>query len=352
MAGKTLSDLVSDWGGFERLVAQLHETGSVTVEHNVTLPGRSGAPRQIDVLVRHKEGLYEHLIVVECKYRNAPIERLHVDALATTIREVGASRGVIFSTEGFQSGAIDQARHEGISLFRLREPTDVEWGLPGRHVDIWLHIISTALGAFEMPVYPFGLPPTRPLKLDIRLGFPDNISATPIKVADQNDTTLEELVLRLANVTTKLAYKPLRLDFNGSFDGETKRVIRVNFAPEKPMLLLADGHTLIVPRISFRIGLKINQSRLLIDRGEKYGFVLAVEDCVKNLVTTASRSQEEQVTQLADLKPPTEASEAIYQNGSIITVKLKSFEQFSEFDGIEPSGGSEMTMKLSDIEKG
>src|ERR1700730_16684498 len=101
MAGASLSDWVSDWGVFERLVAQLHETGSVTVEHNVTLTGRSGATRQIDVLVRHREGLYEHLIVVECKYRNAPIERLHVDALATTIKEVGASRGVLFSTEGF-----------------------------------------------------------------------------------------------------------------------------------------------------------------------------------------------------------------------------------------------------------
>jgi hypothetical protein len=95
----SIGDLVKDWGGFEKLVAELHETGEVTVEHDAILPGRSGAPRQTDVLIRHKQGLYEHLVVAECKYWNSPVERLHVDALATTVREVGASRGVIFFDE-------------------------------------------------------------------------------------------------------------------------------------------------------------------------------------------------------------------------------------------------------------
>ncbi len=70
-APTTLCEIFTDWDGFEQFVARLHRTGSVTVEHNVTLTGRSGASRQIDVLVRHKEGLYEHLIVVECKYRKS-----------------------------------------------------------------------------------------------------------------------------------------------------------------------------------------------------------------------------------------------------------------------------------------
>lgn len=43
MPAKTLADLVKDWGGFEKLVADLSQTGEVTVEHNVNLTGRSGA---------------------------------------------------------------------------------------------------------------------------------------------------------------------------------------------------------------------------------------------------------------------------------------------------------------------
>jgi Restriction endonuclease len=142
----SIADLVKDWGGFEKLVEKLHETGQVTVERNVFLQGRSGAPRQIDVLVRHKQGLYEHLVVIECKYWNSPVERLHVDALATTIREVGASRGVIFSTKGFQSGAVTQAAHDNIDLFTVRDLTAEEWGLPGRVIDFYLQVIQPSIG--------------------------------------------------------------------------------------------------------------------------------------------------------------------------------------------------------------
>jgi hypothetical protein len=41
------------------------------------------------------------------QYWNSPVERLHIDALTTAIQDVGASRGVLFSTKGFQSGAIE-----------------------------------------------------------------------------------------------------------------------------------------------------------------------------------------------------------------------------------------------------
>ena len=70
-----ITELVTDWGGFEKLVATLHETGEVSVEHNAVLQGRSGAPRQIDVLIRHKQGLYEHLVVA-----NASIGTLQSNA--------------------------------------------------------------------------------------------------------------------------------------------------------------------------------------------------------------------------------------------------------------------------------
>jgi hypothetical protein len=144
-----LNNLISDWGGFEQLVTKLHDTGSVEVQHNVTLVGKSGAPRQIDVLVKHREGLYEHLIIVECKYWKHHVSRLHVDALITAVNDLNASRGVIFSVNGFQEGAITAAKHATIDLFHVRELTDQEWGLPGRVVDFYLQVIQ---GSFGNPV--------------------------------------------------------------------------------------------------------------------------------------------------------------------------------------------------------
>ncbi|WP_162854621.1 restriction endonuclease [Sphingobium estronivorans] len=182
-AATSLSEMFTDWGGFEQFVAELHRTGSVSVEHNVTLIGRSGASRQIDVLVRHKEGLYEHLIVVECKFRKSPIKREQVDAMATTIREVGASRGVIFSTCGFQSGAIREAAHQNISLYVVRPLEDDEWGKPGRHIDLWLHLISISIGNFKVPGSLLaGPPPNGPFALSLDATKEGRSSRTPLKI--------------------------------------------------------------------------------------------------------------------------------------------------------------------------
>jgi hypothetical protein len=163
-----ISELVKDWGGFEKLVAEFHETGEVTVEHNVTLVGRSGAPRQIDVLIHHKQGLYTHLVIAECKYWNSPVERLHIDALATAVQDLGASRGVIFSTKGFQSGAITQAKQSNIDLFIVRNLTAEEWGLPGRVIDFYLHVIQTSIGnpSLDRPLI-LGVPSNEPIALNL-----------------------------------------------------------------------------------------------------------------------------------------------------------------------------------------
>jgi hypothetical protein len=347
MTDRALSDLVADWGGFERLVAQLHETGGVSVEHNVTLPGRSGAPRQIDVLVRHTEGLYEHLIVVECKYRNSPVERIHVDALATTIREVGAARGVIFSTQGFQSGAISQARHDNISLFLLREPTDVEWGLPGRHVDVWLQIISASIGNLKMPMaHPVGFTQGAPLNIDIRLGDPGRTSTTRIKAEGKPEVTLEALLTRMAMQTSKTVYKPVRANFDGAFNGDIRHVIRVNFEPHTPTLLFIDRALLIAPRITFDLGVKVTQSRFQVDRAAPYAFVLAVENCISKVTTTASRLLGNEHTELTPPSEHSQSDEAIFENGSMISVWVSELQPFSEFEGLEPSTGPEVKMTL------
>jgi predicted helicase len=154
-----LRRFVADWGGFEKLVAQLNETGSVTAEHNVTLVGRSGAPRQIDVLARHRNGLYEHLVVIECKYWKDGVSRLHVDALVNAVRELNASRGVIFSVAGFESGAITQAQNDGIDLFKIRELTDEEWGLPGRNVDFYITYMQNSFANISFPcLYTLSMP--------------------------------------------------------------------------------------------------------------------------------------------------------------------------------------------------
>lgn len=358
---KALADLISDWGGFERLVAQLHETGDVKVEHNVMLEGRSGAPRQIDVLLRHTQGLYEHLIVVECKYWKSPVKRLHVDAMATTCKEVGASKGVIFSTKGFQRGAISQAEADNISLFLLREPTPAEWGLPGRHIDIWLHTVSLSIGNISFPGvtarwWGQGSPPE--LKLELSMDDGEWQSQTRISAPGVPEVTLEALLDRIARRAAQVVYRPVRMTLGGKEEGEHRVVIPVSYAPETATQLFSSGMVVIAPKIQFDLGLCINQDHLELDRHDGHAFVLAVENCIDKSVKTALRKISDLHTTVhasrvgpevdAQMGPP----EPVWQNGSLITTWLKSFVDFGAFAGVARSGQSAnakaVTLKLSD----
>lgn len=331
-----LSHLVKDWGGFEQLVAELNKTGEVSVEHNVVLPGRSGAPRQIDVLIRHKQGLYEHLIVAECKFWNKAVDRATVDSMATTVREVGASRGVIFSNNGFQSGAVTQAKADSIDLFLVRDLTNDEWGAPGKIVDIFLHIIAISIGSFTTE-RTFSLPGSQPKNghLDIRLGNAETNSKTPITWPGRSFTTLEEGIEHAARDAAQKVYQPAPFSVDGTFEATLRARVSVNVAPPKPIIARINGGTIFIPSATIQIGICINQSRMIVDRAKNLAFALAVEDCVRNTVTAAARSIGAETTLLNQLTaPPTSNSEEPLKNGSILSVWVVGFQNFEEFAGL------------------
>lgn len=333
-----LSDLVQDWGGFEQLVAKLHETGDVSVEHNATIIGRSGASRQIDVLVTHRQGLYEHKVIVECKYRNQAIERLHVDALVTTVREVGANKGVIFSTQGFQSGAISEAKHQGIELYKIREPTDEEWGLPGRHLDLWLHVIGKSVGnVAAQQGYVIGPPMEKPPSIGLNFGRDDTNGVSII--ADGRDVkTFEQLITQLSQSCARDIFSPTRVQFeDGGFKGKIKFLVNANYEPKIPLKVLLPPHIIMVPKVTFQVGVEILQSRIQFDRAAGNLFVLAVEDCIRKQVTAAIRKDHQDVTILTPLQTSKSSDvEQPFINGSIARVWVKGFQEFSGFADLTP----------------
>ena len=126
---------------------------------------------------------------------------MHVDALATTIREIGASRGVIFSTKGFQSGARAQAIHDNIDLYAVRSLTEEEWGLPGKLIDFYIQFIQPSIGNIKLHKTVAFLPPgaaVGPLNLNLVYGEEGPISSTPLLNAEEHDTLLETRLLKAA----------------------------------------------------------------------------------------------------------------------------------------------------------
>ena len=268
-----IADLVNDWGGFERLVADLHDTGEVTVERNVTLTGQSGAPRQIDVLIRHKQGLYEHLVVAECKYWNSPVERQDVNALGATVTDVGASRGVIFTTKGFQSGAVAQAKHDHIELFVVRDLSDVEWGLPGRVVDLFLQIVQMGVGHIQTyDTYKIGNPfNATQVTFNLEFGLDGPISCTPTLKRDGSPggDPMEQHILQCAKQALTKSLGEVHM-FNGGEECTRYVLAPINVLPDVPFKIPLNGELFVIPRMTFDLGIKFVQSRITVDRAKRY----------------------------------------------------------------------------------
>ena len=114
-----------DGKDFERFVAEtLRDLGAGLTDCRLgeqeVVRAADGSYR-IDVTVRFKALDAAFLVLIECKDHSRPVEREDVQILADKKRAAGAHKAMLFSTNGFQSGAIDYAAHHGIALIRVLE---------------------------------------------------------------------------------------------------------------------------------------------------------------------------------------------------------------------------------------
>ena len=91
------------------------------VIHRKKLSG-SGGDYEFDAVVEFTILCGAQLtILVECKQCSRPIEREVINALDARMRDVEANKAMVFSTSGFQSGAIKYATSKKIALLTVVE---------------------------------------------------------------------------------------------------------------------------------------------------------------------------------------------------------------------------------------
>lgn len=73
----------------------------------------------LDVVARFEALGAEFVVLVECKHQGRKVERHEVQVLNAKVQSLGAHKGMLFSTAGFQSGAIEYAGAHGIALAHL-----------------------------------------------------------------------------------------------------------------------------------------------------------------------------------------------------------------------------------------
>lgn len=369
-----LKDIVSDWNGFEEFVKEIHVGDDVVVERDVTLTGQSGAPRQIDVYLTHSKGPYKYSTLIECKHWKNKVKRQQVENLYASMEDLGASKGVIFTTSGYQSGAEIYAKAKNIDIYVIRDLSPNEWGKPGRLIEFYIQISSKSILSIDcqdtMVAKQVGLDQEYNQNLSLNFGAKDN-TLQEIRTKNQN-TGKQELIFAVENqIVSSHKEKGLTLEEylekaashgqksldNKSFlinSGEDcTRYFQVSvempFKDKGEMLMvISNGQLVYIPKIIMKVGVKIHQFKFTHDRGSNLLYALAVEDCIGSNAFAVSKGKDCDKTNWSPLvKDKFKQIDEVLVNGSIMKVTTSGF-----FDPLEMDGLKEVDIKEQPINNG
>lgn len=103
------------WYRFQEEIKKVFIKLGCDAETNVRVQGVRTI-HDIDIFVNSKYVGQDIKWIIEAKYWNNKVSKLHVLALRQIVDDIGADKGFIISEKGFQKGAIEAATNSNISL--------------------------------------------------------------------------------------------------------------------------------------------------------------------------------------------------------------------------------------------
>ena len=108
---------------FNEIVNQ-NSVETIDVQHNIILQGKD-TKHQIDVYWEFKHVGIDYCTVVEAKDWQSPVNQEKLLAFKSVLQDLPKQpRGIYVTKTGYQKGALDVAKSNGIELFELREYTE------------------------------------------------------------------------------------------------------------------------------------------------------------------------------------------------------------------------------------
>lgn len=100
---------------------QLGNYRTINVQHNLKLVDKNGNTRQFDLYWEFELGGHTYRNVIECKdyVNDIPIDK--VDSFAGKLKGFPDLKGIIATRNGYQSGAVQQAKANGIEVMIVRD---------------------------------------------------------------------------------------------------------------------------------------------------------------------------------------------------------------------------------------
>lgn len=139
---------------YEELIKYVYEQLSyfsgkdIEVQRNVKLKGKSGVLHQIDVYYEFEMNAIIHRVVIECKDHKQKVEKGMIQSFKAVIDDLGNCTGIFASRNGFQSGAVEYAKHYDIELI-----TGGEFPLLGKVVAKKLEVILPKENVIGQPFW-------------------------------------------------------------------------------------------------------------------------------------------------------------------------------------------------------
>jgi hypothetical protein len=300
-----------DWKEFELFVALIYsESDEITVQHDLTLIGKSKAKRQIDVYVTQKNKLHTYTTIIECKRWKKPVTRQVIDVLFASVEDLNASKGVIFTTKGYEEGAIDYAKSKNIDIFVVRDIREDEFGNLGKTFSLYLQMFNGRLENFDLRnvrwFSPFGLPLRTQLpKFDIYFQKEQEYPKHQ-QLVDLNLNKGPNLVKLLIDIRSDLLKRRLE-SFNHLLQPENENVelgfntrIKLDFSKYKYKFISHDGGFIQLDYIYFDLINCMSQSKMNFDRTESVDFALIVENYISKQKNFVSKPKTESKIRLSD----------------------------------------------------
>lgn len=324
---------IIDWQGFEQFVTDLYkDDGDVTVEHDVTLKGKSGANRQIDVLITRKSKLHSYQTMVECKYWNKKVERNIVDIVFAGLEDLNIEKGVIFTTTGYEKGAIEYAKSKNIDIFVVRDLTPEEWGLPGQIIQFYLHLATAQIDNLKfintvcVPVveeYPKSLNLNIELSKDMKL--PKEYQLYSIKNGNKGDNLIQFILSARDKLISEMTKDIFVLNNGNDCIQEIKATAILDFSKFEFRQLRNQYGAINLSQITFEITTQLSQLAIKIDKAKSYNIALAIQNYIDNQIHLVYQKQGQEGVTLTDniynkIAKTATTNKDILQNGSIFKV--------------------------------
>lgn len=330
-----------DWKEFEFFIADIYaESDEIIVQHNITLIGKSNAKRQIDVFLTHRTKLHTYTTIVECKRWKKPVTRQVIDVLYASVEDLNASKGVIFTTKGYEEGAIEYAKSKNIDIFIVRDIREEEYGNLGKTFSLYLQMFNGKLENFDLQdvkwFSPLGLPLTKqPPIFDIWFtkepNYPEHL-----QLVDLDLNKGPNLVKLFIDVHDNLL-KERSENFNNLMQPESEKVeigfetrIKLDFTNYKYKFISHDNGFIEFNSIYCDFINCIEQSKMTFDKTDSLDFALIVENYIskqKNFVSKPKAESKIRLSKPIGLEKKKHKSELLQPN-SIIKVTMGHYVNF------------------------